>query len=312
MKAITIYQPWASLIALGEKEYETRGWAVRWTGELAIHAGKRRDQEVEADFNLLEVRTAFARHGIFSIDQLPFGAVICITHHNGCIPVESIPPRRRRFGNYAPGRYGWEETNVRVFDTPIPAIGQQGVWDWRGEYSPDSLTPVQPVVIGDPFLSTPRPPTGKPSSSRYAQLIDKPSRSRHTVLTGTRCTWAERARATGIRAYGVHGDVRSPEDTLAWLHNVGTTIPLGIDMQTAIRALFNARAVALMSQRRDYIKKFRDGRLSEKTAETHINALTTEIKRMRLMFWLEVAERMQQEIDRSPVPSVPEPQPQML
>lgn len=40
MKAITVWQPWASLLACGAKNYETRGWATRYRGPIAIHAGK--------------------------------------------------------------------------------------------------------------------------------------------------------------------------------------------------------------------------------------------------------------------------------
>lgn len=40
MKALTIRQPWASLIALGVKHIETRSWSTRYRGPLAIHAGK--------------------------------------------------------------------------------------------------------------------------------------------------------------------------------------------------------------------------------------------------------------------------------
>ncbi len=38
MKAITIWQPWASLIACGAKQYETRSWATSYRGPIAIHA----------------------------------------------------------------------------------------------------------------------------------------------------------------------------------------------------------------------------------------------------------------------------------
>ena len=40
MKAITIRQPWASLLVSGKKLYETRGWATSYTGPIAIHAAK--------------------------------------------------------------------------------------------------------------------------------------------------------------------------------------------------------------------------------------------------------------------------------
>ena len=40
MKALTILQPWASLIACGAKKIETRSWATKYRGALAIHAAK--------------------------------------------------------------------------------------------------------------------------------------------------------------------------------------------------------------------------------------------------------------------------------
>lgn len=40
MKALTLHQPWASLIAVGVKTIETRSWATKYRGPLAIHAGK--------------------------------------------------------------------------------------------------------------------------------------------------------------------------------------------------------------------------------------------------------------------------------
>lgn len=40
MKALTISQPYASLIANGEKWIENRRWETLYRGKLAIHAGK--------------------------------------------------------------------------------------------------------------------------------------------------------------------------------------------------------------------------------------------------------------------------------
>lgn len=47
MKAISLWQPWASLIACGAKPYETRSWApsVSMIGQpIAIHAAKKIDK----------------------------------------------------------------------------------------------------------------------------------------------------------------------------------------------------------------------------------------------------------------------------
>lgn len=43
MKALTLHQPWATLVAIGAKTVETRGWATKHRGPLAIHAGTARE-----------------------------------------------------------------------------------------------------------------------------------------------------------------------------------------------------------------------------------------------------------------------------
>lgn len=48
MRALTIRQPWASLVALGVKTIETRSWSTRYRGPLAIHAGAAQPQRGEA------------------------------------------------------------------------------------------------------------------------------------------------------------------------------------------------------------------------------------------------------------------------
>ena len=45
MKAITIKQPYATLIAEGLKEYEFRTWKTKYRGEILIHAGCGVDKE---------------------------------------------------------------------------------------------------------------------------------------------------------------------------------------------------------------------------------------------------------------------------
>lgn len=41
MEAISVYQPWASLIALGDKTIEARAWPTKHRGELLICASAR-------------------------------------------------------------------------------------------------------------------------------------------------------------------------------------------------------------------------------------------------------------------------------
>lgn len=64
MKALTVWQPWASLVALGVKTIETRSWSTSYRGPLAIHAAKRRPKMAEA--MLLE------EAGLTRLVDLPF------------------------------------------------------------------------------------------------------------------------------------------------------------------------------------------------------------------------------------------------
>ncbi|MBG9734567.1 ASCH domain-containing protein [Paenibacillus alvei] len=151
MKAITILQPWATLIALGEKKFETRGWATNHRGEIAIHAGKKVDKDA---FMREEIYTTLQRHGILFIDDLPTGGIIAIADLVRCFTVSrpkgndgavwlgaegmtigwaGYMNREYHFGDYSDGRFAWELAEVRPLSTPIPAKGQQGLWNWDSE-----------------------------------------------------------------------------------------------------------------------------------------------------------------------------------
>ena len=45
MKALSIMQPWAWLIATGHKDIENRSWRTDYRGPVLIHAGKRMDPD---------------------------------------------------------------------------------------------------------------------------------------------------------------------------------------------------------------------------------------------------------------------------
>lgn len=167
MKAITIHQPWASLIVSGDKLYETRTWPTKHRGPIAIHAGKTIDHDV-FQFMLCKQATMaqLIACGITpeNIDELPRGVVIAtadlvnvwrIVHHPGTnvdkakhIPLGAeslstdkhapdfadyfVPTEKEiALGHWTPGMYAWELQNVRVLPVPVPAKGKQGLWDWE-------------------------------------------------------------------------------------------------------------------------------------------------------------------------------------
>lgn len=81
MKVITIRQPWATLIALGEKKFETRSWSTNYREELAIHAGKSLDRQACLDSRINKVLN---KHGIIFMSDLPVGAIIAIVQLTEC------------------------------------------------------------------------------------------------------------------------------------------------------------------------------------------------------------------------------------
>lgn len=161
MKAVTIWQPWASLIACGAKKYETRGWPTKYRGPIAIHAALKKPPAPWPELG--EVLDQYAEK-MGRLDELPRGAIIAtaelvnvwrIVHHPGTdvdeaknIPIgaESLTldkhapdfgdffvptAQEMALGDWTPGRYAWELANVKILPVPIPIKGKQGLWNWE-------------------------------------------------------------------------------------------------------------------------------------------------------------------------------------
>lgn len=158
MKAITIWQPWASLLACGAKGYETRSWATSYRGPIAIHAAAIKIPQVlkkcfpmsewtyhpdhDAKKLFLDTLTkAFEDYAPIGdileyLEELPTGVVIAtadlvechsIFHRSGirC----TVSQQEIMLGNWDAGRYAWEFANMKTI-APIPVSGRQGLWNW--------------------------------------------------------------------------------------------------------------------------------------------------------------------------------------
>ena len=160
MKALTVLQPWASLIACDAKKIETRSWATKYRGPIAIHAGKawtmcRREITYRDPFhsalwpNMTKEELMLNGYGRSCL--LPVGAVIATADLIDCPMIQIINAEKIEsataarlanfewvtgaefaFGDYTPGRYAWILANVRRID-PVPAKGKQRLWDWEEE-----------------------------------------------------------------------------------------------------------------------------------------------------------------------------------
>lgn len=142
MKAISLWEPWATAIAIELKQIETRHWFTSYRGPVAIHAAKTREHAHivwDPDFDPA-ITGAFSSSGVESIDDLPFGCVVCTANLVACDRVEGVRGKISRIeyalGNYDNGRFAWRLENVVRLAAPIPAKGSQGFWEWDGAGSP--------------------------------------------------------------------------------------------------------------------------------------------------------------------------------
>lgn len=144
MKALPLWQPWATLVALGAKRIETRSWpAPRWIlGErIAIHA------------TMTEAHLWVCAEAPFSVyvrapELLPLGAIIATVIVDGCYEITAASARaledrcahERAFGDYTPGRFAWVLRDVEPVAPIVPFTGRQGIFD-----VPDELLGRAPI-----------------------------------------------------------------------------------------------------------------------------------------------------------------------
>ncbi len=133
MKALSILQPWASLVVHGHKRIETRGRPTRYRGPLAIHAGRRfraaqRQRCYQPPF---AAGLAAARLG--RPVELPRGGVIGLVSLVDCVPagelVAGLDGTERHLGDYGCGQYAWVLADPVAFAVPIPCVGRLGLFE---------------------------------------------------------------------------------------------------------------------------------------------------------------------------------------
>jgi len=160
VKAITLTQPWATLVAIGAKRIETRSWRTHYRGPLAIHAAKALPPEWRISAwdrrfaELLESLCGLDQYGAPDLAQLPAGMVLATATLAQCTPTDTLHPsgQEHAFGDFTPGRWGWLLENAQPLPTPITATGHLGLWNWSEAQPPHqpralSAAPSSPFAI---------------------------------------------------------------------------------------------------------------------------------------------------------------------
>lgn len=125
MKALTIKQPWATLIMQGDKRFEFRSWQTKYRGDLLIHAGKGIDKE------------AMKRLEKYLPEELPYGKILGKVKLVDCIKMSPEFKElllKENSDIYTKSsfkeNYGWQVSDVEVFKDTIEAKGHLSLWEY--------------------------------------------------------------------------------------------------------------------------------------------------------------------------------------
>ncbi len=131
-KALSLLQPWASLVVMGLKKIETRSWSTPYRGLLLIHASAGKAGKLIAE-------NAAIRKHIADYKTLPFGCIIgqvqlvdIVRVGELQLPSEEIDKlslEEKAFGDNK-ARFAWLFADAEMFDEPIPATGRLGLWEF--------------------------------------------------------------------------------------------------------------------------------------------------------------------------------------
>jgi hypothetical protein len=145
MKVLSLLQPWASLVVLGHKKIETRSWNTKHRGPLLIHASASKKPVYRGI--TLDFQTQLFGLQIPKYEVLPFGAIIGQVELVGTCGTSSIKrmaelemdgvdwETEMPFGDYTDGRFGWLLRDAKEFETPIPAKGSLGLWEYNEQHT---------------------------------------------------------------------------------------------------------------------------------------------------------------------------------
>lgn len=161
MRALSLYHPWAALVAIGAKQWETRPRSTSYRGKLAIQAALKWDSEIFLYVSNPPFVTALDEAGLDRIDLFRSrGHVVAICDLTECItsmewnrrhcrrPISGEPDaklarvtneKEYQFGDYSPGRFAYKLENIQRLRVPYKLRGFQGMWSLTPEQEADIL-----------------------------------------------------------------------------------------------------------------------------------------------------------------------------
>lgn len=122
MKALTVKQPWATLISEGIKKYEFRSWKTNYRGKILIHAGAGIDKEKLKEFKKLNL-------------DYPKKRIVAVAEIEDCLELTDelndkiIKEKNIAYGNKKRTGYAWKLKNIKKINNPKEINGKLGLWN---------------------------------------------------------------------------------------------------------------------------------------------------------------------------------------
>lgn len=145
MKAISIKQPWASLIAHGIKDIENRTWKTNYLGKVYIHASAKQAgsyDELLNDLQKIEFKEKYDR--VTLRKQHHFSAIIgevdivdCVVNHPSIWAETTEGVTDINTNEFIPKTnpkpiYNWVLANPVLYDKPILNVkGKLSFWEFE-------------------------------------------------------------------------------------------------------------------------------------------------------------------------------------
>lgn len=166
MRVISLQQPWASLMAYGEKLNETRAQRFKlldptWQNQgpvwVAIHASNTWTMDQRQLLVTEPFKSALGRHGVTAgmatHQDLPRGAVAAVAQvirvaKSDGFPVEQLTEQEQAFGNYGPDRwiYTTDPASIYRLRRPVLLTGRLGVWTVGPDLDAKILAEIQDYI----------------------------------------------------------------------------------------------------------------------------------------------------------------------
>lgn len=132
MRAITVWQPYASLIEAGFKKYEVRSYGTKFRGRLLICSAKKSMRWILENADENAVDAAIEYFGINNFTHLPTGKAICYVDLVDCIEITKeliakLPSEELKVADWPIGHFAWRFSSPKSVDR-VPIEGGQAIW----------------------------------------------------------------------------------------------------------------------------------------------------------------------------------------